>query len=86
MWFLTAGLLFFALKNPRSTREAETFALGTTATLEPEQAMPMEQKDLQTVQNADGTTTQTTTTTIVNADGSKTVTRTTETIAADEAA
>lgn len=80
LWFLIAGLLFFALKNPRAIRQAETYVLGTTATpVVPEQP-PVEQKDYQTVQNADGTTTKTTTMTIVNADGSKTVTQTTETI------
>lgn len=80
MWFLIAGLLVFALKNPRTIRQAETYVTSTTATAPLPEQPPIEQKDTQTVQNADGTTTKTTTTTIVNADGSKTVTETTETI------
>ncbi len=86
MWFLTAGLLFFAFKNPRSISRAQGSSATATATPMQEQPMPIEQKDFQTVQNADGTTTKTTTTTIVNADGSKTVTQETETISAVEAA
>lgn len=85
MWFFTAGLLYFALNNPRSTRYNEDYGTPAATPMQ-EQPMPLEQKDYQTVQNADGTTTKTTTTTVVNADGSKTVTQTTETIPADDEA
>jgi hypothetical protein len=39
---------------------------------------PVEEREIRTFQNADGSTTTTTTMTVTNADGSKTVTTTTE--------
>ena len=68
-----------SMKNPRMGRQAET---GTRVEVPSEQP-PLEEKDVTTSQNADGTTTKTTTTTVTNADGSKTVTQTNETIPAE---
>jgi hypothetical protein len=77
--------MFLAMKNPRSFREDETYVMGATSVATPVQAtaeQPTEQKEVRTIQNADGSTTTTTTVTVTNADGSKTVTQTTEVIPA----
>ena len=81
LWFVTACLVLLAMKNPRIF---ETDVTGTPVEALPEQP-PVEQKELTTSQNADGSTTKDTTTTVTNADGSKTVTQTTETIPAETA-
>lgn len=83
LWLVIACLLFYAMRNPRSFRGDDepymTAAMPAQATAE----QPSEEKQVQTIQNADGSATKTTTVTVTNADGSKTVTQTTETIPAD---
>jgi len=85
LWFVIAGLMFLAMKNPRSFRGDETYIVGTAAAVgtpvEVTGVQPSEQKEVSTVQNADGSATKTTTVTVTNADGSKTVTQTTEVVA-----
>ena len=86
LWLVIAGLMILAMKNPRSSRGDDLYALGSTAAVGvPVEAtatatlvQPTEQKEVQTVQNADGSATTTTTVTVTNADGSRTITQTTE--------
>jgi hypothetical protein len=80
--FVCAGLMFVVAKNPRQMRDdtdESVYAVGTheAATSIPA-GQPVKQKEIKTIQNADGSTTITTTTTETNADGGKTVTTTTE--------
>jgi hypothetical protein len=75
--------MFVVMKNPRAMREdpdeRASHAVGEpAATIAVPVDAPVEQKEIRTSQNADGSTTVTTTTTVVNADGSKSVTSTTE--------
>lgn len=83
LWLVIAGLMFWALKNPRSFRDDEMYVMGSAAVATPlEVEQPTEQKEIRTIQNADGSTTTTTTVTVTNSDGSKTVTQTTEVVPA----
>jgi predicted lipid-binding transport protein (Tim44 family) len=75
--------MFVVMKNPRAMREDRneraSYAVGAPATASAIPGeRPVEQKEITTIQNADGSTTTTTTTTVTNADGSSTVTTTTE--------
>lgn len=80
---MIAGLLYWALKNPRSFRgDDDTYVVATAAHATVIQEPPPEQKEISTIQNADGSVTKTTTVTVTNGDGSKTVTQTTEIIPA----
>lgn len=85
LWLMIAGLLFWAMKNPRSFQDERMYVVSNAsvpavqATAVPE---PTEKKEIRTIQNGDGSTTKTTTVTVTNADGSKTVTQTTQIIPA----
>jgi hypothetical protein len=84
LWFLCACLMFAAMKNPRQLRDDpdQTGAYEVTTGIPAE--APVEEREIKTVQNADGSTTTTAATTVTNVDGSKTVTTTTEMTPAKE--
>ena len=87
LWFVCACLMFVVMKNPRRMRDDpyETGVHTDVAGGSPEPAeQPTEEREIKTVQNADGSTTTTTRTTVTNADGSKTVTTRTEVTPAKE--
>lgn len=70
LWFVSSGLMFVVMKQPRALRDDYYAAVAPTPVL----VQRTELKDINTVQNADGSVTTTTTTTVINADGTKFVT------------
>lgn len=82
---MIAGLLFWAMKNPRSFQDENTYIANNVPVPVAQAtavAEPTEEKEIRTIQNGDGSSTKTTTVTVTNADGSRTVTQTTEVIPA----